>query len=189
MTDYKQGWVSARPVAWGLSGEDLSKDPQFAIAFEIVEGEDEGKKITWYGTFASDAAFEYTVKAMKRCGWTGTDLTAVELAEAPVSILIEEEEYNGKWRTKVKGIGNGGGGVKQMDPNAAKAFAAKMANRIKAFDLKNGTAAPAKRPAPSGQQRTPAPYGRSGHGNSAKHSAPDDDFDGYSDPGADDIPF
>ncbi len=138
MSTYQSGWVSAYARAWGLSGEDMSKDPQFAIAFEILEGSDTGKTITWYGTFASDAAFEYTMKAIRRCGWTGSDLNNVELAETPVSILIEEEEYNGKVRTKVKAIGNGGGGVKTMDPNAAKSFAAKMAGRIKAFDLKNG---------------------------------------------------
>lgn len=167
MSTYQSGWVSAYARAWGLSGEDMSKDPQFAIAFEILEGPDTGKTITWYGGFGSDAAFEYTMKAIRRCGWTGSDINNVELAETPVSILIEEEEYNGKVRTKVKAIGNGGGGgIKSMDPNAAKSFAAKMAGRIKAFDLKNGG--------------PPKAAARPSNGRSAPSRQPgeDDDFPG-----------
>jgi hypothetical protein len=153
MSGYANGWVSAVPTSWGLSDGDPGKE-QFAIAFKILDGADQGRTITWFGTFASDAAFEYTVKQIKKCGWTGSDLTAVELSSEPVSILIEDEEFEGKVRTKVKAVGNGGGGIKQMDQNRAKSFAAKMAQRIKAFDVKNGTGAPAARPT---QQRQSIP--------------------------------
>lgn len=155
---YEQGWVKAVPTAWGLSGEEIGKE-QFAIAFKILEGADTNKTITWYGTFASDAAFEYTVKQIKKCGWTGSDLSTAELAEEPVSILIEDEEFEGKVRTKVKAVGSGGGGVKQMDPNRARTFALKMQQRIKAFDAKNGTGSSATKPTTrqqNGGQRTPA---------------------------------
>jgi hypothetical protein len=163
VTDYTEGWVSAKPSAWGLSPDRAPGKEQFAIGFEIVEGPDTGKRITWYGGFVSDEATDYTIGTIKKCGWTGSDLSNVELVEEPVRILIEYETYEGKTRAKVKAVGANGGGFKTMDPVQAKSFAAKMANRVKAFDMKHGTGpkpTTGSRPAaqrPSSNGRVPTP--------------------------------
>lgn len=162
MSRLQNGWIKAKPTAWGLSGDDPNKDPQFAVTFEIVEGEDTGKTITWYTSPSKSAeALEYTDKALRKMGWTGTNLASVELSDEPVSILIEIDNYEGKDRQKVKAIGSGnGGGFKPLDQGRQAAFAAKMEQRIQALSAKNGGASakpaangtkPATRPSPAPQ--------------------------------------
>ena len=75
-----------------------------------------------------------------------------------MQLVIVHDEYNGKVSAKVKFINSGAAAVKTMDPNRAKAFAIKMQQRIKAFDAKNGTPAPAAKPANGA--KPPAHYGR-----------------------------
>lgn len=162
-----EGKYKARPIAWGLS-ESKNGHEQFAIGFEIIDGQP-GDTITWYGGFSNDQATDITIKGIKACGWTGSDLSNVDLPGTEVQLVIIHEEYpagSGKVNPRVKFINGPGQGIKQMDPNKQKAFALKMQQRIKAFDAKNG--APAARSAP-------APYGTSGHGANAKHTAPQDD--------------
>lgn len=161
-----EGKYKARPTAWGLS-ESKNGNEQFAIGFEIVEGSEVGSTITWYGGFSNDEATEITIKGIKACGWTGSDLSNVDLPGTEVELVIRHETYNGQTRAKVKFINGPGQGIKQMDPNRAKSFALKMQQRIKAFDAKNGTGSSAQAQKPANGQRPPARYERQ----------PGDDFD------------
>lgn len=152
-----EGKYKARPTAWGLS-ESKNGHEQFAIGFEIVDGSEAGSTITWYGGFVNDMAVDITIKGIKACGWTGSDLSNVDLPGTEVQLVIVHEEYNGKVSAKVKFINGPGQGIKQMDPNKQKTFALKMRDRIKAFDAKNGTGAPAAKPANG--KAPPTHYGR-----------------------------
>lgn len=180
----KDGWFNAKIMGYGLS---QSKEPgreQYAIGFEIVDGESKGETIVWYGGTDTDAALEYTIKNIRRAGGTGS-LDAIEFARPTVRIMVETQEYNGKTRQKVAALAAAGGGVKTMEPAAAKSVAARLADKVKAIDARIGSGA--ARPAPS-----PASWGTSGHGANAKHTAPRDDFGGGDDhytADADDVPF
>lgn len=158
-----EGKYKARPTAWGLS-ESKNGSEQFAIGFEILDGPEAGSTITWYGSFANDMAVDISIKSIKACGWTGSDLSNVDLPGTEVELVIVHDEYpkgSGKMSAKVKFINGPGQGIKHMDAAKGKAFALKMQQRIKAFDAKNGTpAAPAARPA-NGQrppQQPPPSY-------------------------------
>jgi hypothetical protein len=106
------GWIdNARPKSWGLNEER----EQFEIVFETPSG-----TITWWGGFKTEAAKKYTENQMMKCGWCG-DWDDLTLSTNPVSILVEEETYNGKTRQKVKAVGNGGGEGQRAPKDPVKA--------------------------------------------------------------------
>jgi hypothetical protein len=125
---------------------------QIAIEFEFL---DETGGITYYGPL-SDAAFDYTMKAIRAAGFQGDDLANLEslCGETPeVVLVIEPEEYNGKTTRKVKFI-NSAGGLALKDAlqgDELQAFARKMKGKVVAYDRSAGTPKPA-RPA---QKRAP----------------------------------
>lgn len=162
----KNGWHKARPKAWGISGDDISK-AQFAVAFEIVEGPDAGETITWYASLKSEKSVEFATKSLRKCGWKGTSFADVHLSEDPVSIKIEDEEYNGTVSQKVKaiGTGSGGDGFKPMDPKMAKSLAATLEAQVKAADKKMAAM----------PQQPPAGWGSNGR--KPQQREPGDDYD------------
>lgn len=172
MSSITSGWHSAKITGYGLSGEPTRERAQFAVGFEIIDGPSAGQTITFYGGFKSDAARDFTEKTLKKCAWNG-DYEHPELTDAPVRILVEDDEYNGQVRQKVKAVSDktarGGGAFKPMDPEAAKSFAAIISGK------------PA---APAASRAAPRPYGTSGYGANAKHTAPREPGDDY-----DDVPF
>lgn len=123
--------------------------PCVAVVFE----DDIGETITYWG-YLTDAALEYTMKSLAAMGWKaedhdgridsldGTDL----LVGKKVEIVVDEEEYEGKVRSKVKFINEIGGGVgERMAPAEASAFAAEL--RKKLLSMKGPK--PSTRPAPA----------------------------------------
>lgn len=166
-----------RSIQFGKAG---TGNVQIAIGFEIVDegSPDNGSNITYFGSF-SDAAIEFTVQALRNCGWTGDDLVELPaladsggLAET-VSLVVAHEEYDGKLQAKVKWVNKPGSGrVKLKDPldeGGIRNFAMQMRGKINAV---------------SGQRRA-KPSGGSGGARSGQHhpNAP-----GNSDPD-NDIPF
>lgn len=101
---------------------------QVAVEFRIMEGPDNGARITHYAAL-TDARLPYTVKELRICGWQGdslADLSSVIGTE--VELVLDEETYNGKTRTKVKFI-NKPGGAKSAEnaPAIAEKWRAKIA--------------------------------------------------------------
>lgn len=132
------GFYKAKAVTWAL-GETSTGKEQVAVEFALFDEEGvEGPHMTWFGYF-TDNTTESTLKALRTCGWVGTDLSDLQGLDAnEVQLVIEHETYDGKTRAKVRWVnpvGQGGLALKsQMDGAKAKAFAAKMRSRIAAFD-------------------------------------------------------
>lgn len=133
-----EGTYKMRPKAAGLL-ENHSGNEQAGIEFEFVEND--YPPMAWYGSFASDAAVEYTVKVLRVCGWEGldlSDLTSIERNKPEVQCVVEHETYEGKTRAKIKYVNKIGTRVSEagLDPARAKAFAANMRSRIAALGVK-----------------------------------------------------
>lgn len=147
------GIYRARAKEAKLGTTNTGKE-QIAVLLETVHdetGEFTGSTITWFGYF-TDKAIEGTFRALRRLGWQGNDLSDLStIGTKDVVIVVESEEYEGKFRPKVKWINDpdgGGGGLAlktPLDDARAKQFAAKMKGAVVAFDKKEGTP---KRPAP-----------------------------------------
>jgi ribosomal protein L12E/L44/L45/RPP1/RPP2 len=151
--------------AHGISAtlcETKEGKPQVAAEFELHDDEHKGKRLGWYGQLSSDASIEFTVKALRAAGWTGTELSDITFDGRECVLVVEEEQYEDEAgvhsRTKVKYVNPAGGvAVKApMDPDKAKAFAAQMKGKVLAIDQKIGK--PAAAPAPAAQrQPNPSP--------------------------------
>lgn len=92
---------------------------QACLTFQIVDegSPDKGRVIAYFGTF-TDGSIDFTVDALRNCGWTGDNLAEVpqlaaedKLAEV-VSLKIDHEEYQGKVNAKVKFVNKPGTGGK-----------------------------------------------------------------------------
>lgn len=125
---------------------------QIGIEFEFL---DEPGGITYYGAL-TDAAFEYTMKAIRTAGFTGDDLANLSSlsGETPeVILVIDEEEYEGKLRKKVKFI-NSMGGLAMKDSlqgDDLASFAKRMKGKIVAYDRSSGSAPQRQRQQPQGR--------------------------------------
>jgi hypothetical protein len=129
-------------------GTTKSGKEQVAVTFDLLDLP--GQSITWYGFF-SEAAFEIAMRGLRAAGFQGDDLSNLSsLQPGPECFLVvDHETYDGKVRAKVKFINSGEGGIPlkaQLEPDAARAFAAKMKGRIVAFD-KSPDAPKATKPA------------------------------------------
>lgn len=116
----------AEDVQWGKTKTDKV---QVAIPFRIEEGQHAGHTITWFGFF-TEKARERTLESLRFCGWKGNDLANLGPLDQQVEIVVDEEEYDGKVRTKVQWVNRlGSGKVKlneTLDPNELRTFAAEM---------------------------------------------------------------
>ena len=130
------GKYRAQAKQWEI-GEASTGTPQIGVCFALLDHP--GEEITWYG-FLSDAALKVTIKALRTCGWTGSDLDDLSGLDAnEVSLVLVAEEYpagSGTFATKVKWVNSVGGLAmgKTLDADAKKAFAAKMKAKILAVD-------------------------------------------------------
>jgi hypothetical protein len=128
-----------------------------ALGFRMSDGDvDQGRVITAWKYFA-DGALAYTLEALRACGWRGdnpADITIADLANE-VELVVQHEEYEGKWRAKVSFINPLGGGMvkaeKRLEGNNLKSFGAAMRAKIRALD---GGQRPAPKPAQTGQPAT-----------------------------------
>src|SRR5438445_10684785 len=80
-----EGTYRARATTWGLGSTGGDKE-QVAVTFKLLDYP--GKVITYYGSF-SEAALEFTVKALRTCGWTGVDISDLQgLDTNEVSLVV-----------------------------------------------------------------------------------------------------
>ena len=125
---------------------------QVALMLQIVGGDHDGKSIAWFGYF-SDKTAERTLESLRYCGWDTDDLAQLDgIYKNEVEIVVEDEEYQGKWRSRVKWINRASKlSLKNtMDANALKAFSARMRSQAVASRLK------ANPPAQQGAASKPA---------------------------------
>lgn len=146
----------------GALGETKGGKEQVAVEFEVLDDGFHGQRITWFGYF-TDKTTEGTLRALRTMGWRGDDLSDLGgIQDNEVSLVVEQEEYEGKWTAKVRWVNAIGGGVglkAPLSPDKAKAFAARMRAQVLAFDKSEGAPKPsAPRPAPRGDPREPPPH-------------------------------
>lgn len=132
------GKYRARATEWALGRASTGKE-QVAVQFQTVDPNspdaEPGPRITWYGYF-TEGTFERTVKALRTCGWTGSDLSDLQGLDAnEVQLVIENDEYNGAISAKVKWINPVGGLAlkEQLSPDEARSFAQRMKGQVLAL--------------------------------------------------------
>jgi hypothetical protein len=127
-----EGTYRARAVE-GALGRTSKGTEQVALQFTVVDGEQKGHSITWYGYF-SEKTLERTLESLEYCGWEGddlSDLTGIDRNE--VSIVVEhEQDEQGQVRARIRWINSGGGIAmkERMDEGDAKAFAQRMRGAV-----------------------------------------------------------
>lgn len=165
MIPTKSGKYIARPVQWTVS-ESTNHCPQFVAGFAIIywwngaQWEDvtaQDLSITAYMTLfdRSGNPQEFNIDGLKdSLGWDGLSLTSLNESDwsgVEVQLVIQEEEYNGQKKMKVKFINPrdyvGGGGVEKSDPAAVKNLDQMFSGKLRAL---NGGKASAAKPAPAG---------------------------------------
>lgn len=168
---------------WCQIGESKNGKPQAVVNFEILDGEEAGRRIAWFGYFTEKTAAR-TVEALRYCGFTGDDLAAatVQPLEQEVEIVVNHETYEGKTSAKVQWVNRAGGGgfklEKPMDRNGLNRFAAQMKNAVRQVPESPGAKAErGAKPAapPAGDQGEPSPSGGWG-GSTAGAPIKDDDI-------------
>lgn len=122
---------------WAQFGVTEKGNKYVSVSFEILDGEDAGQKISWFGYFSTEKNAKRTIESLRYCGFKGSDLSTVgdQALEQRVSLTVEHDEYDGKVRAKVAWVnGSGGGGYKIEKPMAAeerRKFAASLTNIVK----------------------------------------------------------
>jgi hypothetical protein len=127
----ENGRYRARGVE-GALGVAKTGTEQVAVLLEVVEGDDMGARITWFGHF-TEKATERTLESLRHLGWQGDDITDLSGIERNVvEIVVEHEVGNdGVPRARVRWINRGGGGGIAMKERMDQGAAAALAKRIK----------------------------------------------------------
>lgn len=136
-----EGNYKAKKVG-GAFGYSKNDKEQAAILFELVDaGEHTGAQMTWHGYF-TDRTEERTLKTLKGLGVADDFSNIGEASDVECSLKIKHEEYEGKVSAKIAFVNFGGGLAlaKPMTDDQRKAFAARMAAKVKAA----GAPAPAR---------------------------------------------
>jgi hypothetical protein len=171
----KPGTYVARATEWDLGTTDNGKD-YIGVLFRIEEGEAVGQTITWYGYF-TEKTEQRTIESLRYCGWEGHNFADLNgLDKNLVKIVVDEEEYEGRIRTKVQWINRlGSMAIKNvMDDKARAAFAARMKGAAMAISKDLAKGVDSGRPERAGSQ--------------ADQTAPEHCADNMEFPG-DDLPF
>lgn len=180
--------------SWDFGETDKGTE-QVAVEFEVLEGEDAGEFITWYGFFTDDTE-DRTLESLRACGWQGDDVTDLQgMGSRKVQLVVEDELYQGKTHSRVRWVNRvGGNGVrlkKTMAPETKRMLAARLRAKAAALPALPADGEPAKLgapgPAPSASRPFTPPPAR---GND--QAGPDRFSGAYGDPPPrtdDDIPF
>lgn len=132
------GTVKARAKEWALGLSSTGKE-QIAVMFELTSGEHAGQSITWFGYFTENTV-DRTLDSLRHCGWQGDNLAELDSLDAnEVELVLGEEEYDGKVRTKVQWVNRPARLAlkEQMSAAQAAAFAQKMRGRAVAHRQKH----------------------------------------------------
>lgn len=143
-----KGTFTARACGWELTKSKNKGTEEMLVKFVL----DDGTYVYWDG-WLTEKAWARTVDSLKACGWDGVSMETMEgMGTLDVELVLEEEEYEGVTRTKVKWVNPiGGAPMKVSSPmtgDERRRFLAKMQARLK-------QAGPAAAPKPA--QKTSAP--------------------------------
>ena len=146
MDIFPAGKFLTRCKEWALA-ETKKGEPQVVLFFRDV-GE-LGQPPAYYGQFG-EKSLPHTMKALRACGWRGTDITELEHAQcgmdsADIELVIEHEEYEGKIHAKTRWINTPGAGVTPLSADKKANFAQQL--KAKILQLEQGQ--PQKPAAPS----------------------------------------
>jgi hypothetical protein len=97
---FTNGRFRARPTVHGPA-KSPNGHPQYAIEFELLEGDDAGKAITFFGGLTG-GGFDFTSKVLRTCGWSGEGDPRDATLDREVALTIADETHNGKTNAKVK---------------------------------------------------------------------------------------
>lgn len=146
-----KGTFKARAIEGDLGKAETGTD-QVAVLIEL-EG---GYRRTWYGYF-SDAAVDRTIESLITMGVTDLE-TLAGLGSTDFEAVVDEEEYQGKTRDKVKFINRLGSGSlalkTRMDAGAKKSFAQRFKGKFLTMQRQAG-APPAKSETPAANDDIP----------------------------------
>jgi hypothetical protein len=135
---YATGKFRAQALEGSLGYSTTGKE-EIAVQFLILEGPDEGKRITWWG-YLSDAAADRTLESLLHTGWDGEDVSVLTgLGSKDATIVIQEDTYKGVKRTKVAWVNQlsrGPTNDKAMDDSQRTSFAERMRGRTIALQKK-----------------------------------------------------
>ena len=98
------GRLRAALVLPYVLGQAKTGTDQIGVQFRLLDDPWKGWTLPWYGTF-SEAAFPMTYEGLKACGWRGEriDTLKADLRNGTeVLLVVEAEEYEGRWRAKVR---------------------------------------------------------------------------------------
>lgn len=86
-------------------GETKNGNAFIKVEFEICDGPEEGRNISWFGYFTKATA-ERTLESLRYCGWSGDKITPEMpgLGSTKCMLSVDEEEYDGKVRTRVQWV-------------------------------------------------------------------------------------
>ena len=150
-----EGRYKARASGEVVVGESKNKGTPFIeFYFEILDGEDRGKKVRWTSYF-TDKTQERTVEALITCGWKGDDVGEFAdkrlhgLDSNEVEIVTELEEYTNdkgekKTAPRVKWVNKLGGYLNvqnAMTPDAAASFGDRLKGLVHKVREKKGESA------------------------------------------------
>lgn len=136
-------------VVLGVSKE--KKTPFIELYFEILEGDDKGKKVRWTSYF-TEKTQERTIEALIVCGWSGDDPGEFAdgklhgLDKNEIEIVTELEDYvdkNGEKKTspRVKWVNRLGGYLNvqnAMTPDDASSFGDRLKGLVHKVREKKG---------------------------------------------------
>lgn len=136
-----------RSVQFALTAKEAE---QVVIGFEFLDeaGQPNGFYMSYFGMLG-DNSIDFTIDALRACGWTGDDLSELPaLAESgglatEVSLVVVHETYQDKTRAKVKFVNRAGGGGKlklerALEPADLKSFAQRMKSKVRAAGREPG---------------------------------------------------
>jgi hypothetical protein len=149
----------ARQWNWGLTEKG---NQQVAVEFEILDGPDAGKRITWFGYF-SEKARKRTLESLRYCGWKNDDIMdMLGMGDLQVVIVIGYEEYENRTRAKVQWINQPSRGVtmeRPMDMASKRMFAAELKLHARQVPVVTGPAAPDRaKTEPTHEAETDEPF-------------------------------
>lgn len=146
------GTYPARAVASEVGyGESSNGNEQISVPFELLDGDGSptGKRITWIGTFASQASTDLALKSLKAAGWDGVpraELTGLGSKDCELVIDVERSD-KGTVYPVVKYVNEPGGGRFAFRKPLDAGGKARLFAKIKAHQLANASGAPAPAPA------------------------------------------
>lgn len=162
------GKYRARAVTGSATiGKTDKGSPQIAVMFELLDHP--GTRLPWYGSFAETTVgqdqkplYQITIESLYHCGWEGPDLrdlTGIDRNE--VTVVVKNEEYQGKTRSKIAWVNSSGGGLikNEMADTELSGFAAKMKGAALSTKKSMKLAEPAKKPNGQQQKRREPPPG------------------------------